>query len=78
MPVALSGLIYLPQAQWQDGTTVDPKIIQWWVILADKLKDPIPNALLQRYMGLLNEKSQQTLSLHLLKNLFIRIHVIQL
>ena len=61
-------LLHLPQVQWQDGTTVDPKIIQWWVILADKLKDPIPNALLQRYMGLLNEKSQQIFSLHLLQS----------
>ena len=31
-------LQHLPQAQWQDGTAVDPKIIQWWVVLADKLK----------------------------------------
>ncbi|RLZ08919.1 DUF4132 domain-containing protein [Acinetobacter sp. 2JN-4] len=61
-------LSYLPQVQWQDGTVVDAKIIQWWVILADKLKDPIPNALLQRYVGLLNEKSQQTLALYLLQS----------
>ncbi len=50
------------------GASSIPKIIQWWVVLADKLKDPVPNALLQRYMGLLNEKSQQTLSLHLLQS----------
>ena len=56
----------LPPVQWQDGSAVDPKIIQWWVVLADKLKDPTPNSLLQRYMSLLNEKSQQTLALHLL------------
>lgn len=61
-------LQHLPQAQWQDGTTVDPQIIQWWVVLADKLKDPVPNALLQRYMGLLNDKSQQTLALYLLQS----------
>lgn len=58
----------LPPVQWQDGTTVDPKIIQWWVVLADKLKDPVPNALLQRYLGLLNNKSQQSLSLYLLQS----------
>ncbi|MDR7017628.1 DUF4132 domain-containing protein [Acinetobacter sp. 3657] len=61
-------LSHLPQVQWQDGTAVDTKIIQWWVVLADKLKDPIPNALLQRYVGLLNEKSQQTLALYLLQS----------
>lgn len=61
-------LQHLPQAEWRDGTTVDPQIIQWWVVLADKLKDPVPNALLQRYMGLLNDKSQQTFALHLLQS----------
>ena len=61
-------LLHLPQVQWQDGTTVDPKIIQWWVILADKLKDPIPNALLQRYMGLLDGQSEQRVSLHFLNS----------
>ncbi|QER40077.1 DUF4132 domain-containing protein [Acinetobacter suaedae] len=61
-------LKHLPQVQWKDGSTVNPQIIRWWVILADKLKDPVPNALLQRYMELLNEKSQQALSLHLLQS----------
>lgn len=57
----------LPTVYWQDGQVVDAKIIQWWVILAEKLKDPIPNALLQRYMGLLDQKSQHVLSLYLLQ-----------
>ncbi|MFU8925841.1 DUF4132 domain-containing protein [Acinetobacter puyangensis] len=58
----------LPSVQWQDGSPVDSTIIKWWVVLADKLKDPVPNALLQRYLSLLDEKSQQVLSLHLLQS----------
>lgn len=58
----------LPACTWQDGKAVSPEIIQWWVILAEKLKDPKPNALLQRYMQLLSEKSQQQLANHLLQS----------
>lgn len=58
----------LPTVHWKNGKAVDKQIIQWWVVLADKLKDPNPNGLLQRYMDLLDEKSQQALSLHLLQS----------
>ena len=58
----------LPAVQWQNGKTVNPKIIQWWVVLAEKLKDPMPNGLLQRYLGLLDDKSQRRLSLFLLQS----------
>lgn len=57
----------LPAMRWQDGKAVNPKIIQWWVVLAEKLKDPMPNALLQRYMSLLDDKSQHSLSLFILQ-----------
>lgn len=57
----------LPAVKWQDGKAVDPKIIQWWAVLAEKLKDPTPNALLQRYLSLLEVKSQAALSLSLLQ-----------
>lgn len=60
-------LTSLPKLKWQNGKNVNPKIIQWWVVLAEKLKDPTPNGLLQRYMGLLDAKSQQTLSLFVLQ-----------
>ena len=58
----------LPKATWQDGTSVDPNIIQWWVVLAEKLKEPKANELLQRYIALLDEKSQQQLANHLLQS----------
>lgn len=60
-------LTSLPKLKWQNGKNVNPKVIQWWVVLAEKLKDPTPNGLLQRYMGLLDTKSQQTLSLFVLQ-----------
>lgn len=58
----------LPACTWQDGKAVDAKIIQWWVILAEKLKEPRANALLQRYLQLLSEKSQQQLGNLLLQS----------
>ena len=55
----------LPEMKWQSGKKVNPAIIHWWVILAEKLRDPKANALFQRYISLLDAKSQQTLSNHL-------------
>ncbi|TCM61808.1 HEAT repeat protein [Acinetobacter calcoaceticus] len=57
----------LPALTWQSGKAVDAMIIQWWVVLAEKLKEPKANQLLQRYVGLLDEKSQQQLALHVLQ-----------
>lgn len=61
----------LPELSWKNGTTVKAEIIHWWVVLAEKLKDPKANALFQRYLDLLDEKSQQQLANHLL-HLFIQ------
>ncbi len=58
----------LPQVRWTDGSVVDEEIIRWWVVLAEKLKDPAPNALLERYLSLLDSKSRQALSLHILQS----------
>ena len=62
----------IPPVKWQNGKVVDPKIIQWWIVLAEKLKDPQPNALFQRYLGLLDEKSRQQLSLFVLQTFITR------
>ncbi len=56
----------LPQVKWHNGKSVDPQIIQWWTILAEKLKEPKANELLQLYVALLDSKSQQQLANHLL------------
>ncbi len=51
----------LPAARWADGSAVEPEITRWWVVLACKLKEPGGNALLTRYMGLLDSASRQVL-----------------
>ncbi|WIF73321.1 DUF4132 domain-containing protein [Proteus vulgaris] len=56
----------LPQLTWKNNKTVEPRIIQWWIVLAVKLKLPASNALLHRYINLLSLKSQQTLAQFLL------------
>ncbi|WP_111859034.1 DUF4132 domain-containing protein [Acinetobacter sp. CFCC 10889] len=58
----------LPACAWQNGTAVDARIIQYWVILAEKLKDPIPNPLFIRYLNLLDSQSQSILSTFLLQS----------
>lgn len=58
----------LPKVTWSNGQALDSKIIQWWIILAVKLKDPAGNALLQRYVGLLSKDSQQALGAFLLQS----------
>lgn len=51
----------LPACRWADGTAVEPEIIQWWTVLACKLKEPGGNALLTRYLGLLDATSGKAL-----------------
>ena len=58
----------IPAAKWADGSPVDPQILQWWLVLAEKLKDPNPNPLFQRYMTLLDEKSRQDFSLFVMQS----------
>lgn len=51
----------LPACCWADGKAIEPEIIKWWVVLACKLKEPGGNALLTRYLGLLDAPSRQAL-----------------
>ncbi len=55
------------QLTWHDGSEVNPSIIEWWIVLAEKLKDPTPNDLLKRYIGLLSDVSQRALSDYVLE-----------
>jgi len=61
----------LPKVKWQNGKEVDPRIVKWWVILAEKLKEPRANALLQRYSDLLDQKDQVQLANHLLHSFIL-------
>ncbi len=63
---APAGLVWfafgaLPACRWIDGGAVEPEIIQWWTVLACKLKEPGGNALLARYLGLLDAASRKAL-----------------
>lgn len=58
-------LTRLPAMQWQNGNTVNPTIIQWWVVMANKQNNPEPQRVFLRYLNLLDENSQQTLGKYL-------------
>ncbi len=52
MPAALAWFPFaaLPEVRWSDtGQTVAPEILRWFVVGANKLKTPEPNAVLRRY-----------------------------
>ncbi|OTP84444.1 DUF4132 domain-containing protein [Gilliamella apicola] len=57
----------IPTLTWQNGKAVDPQIIQWWICLAVKLKDPA-NPLLIIYTRLLSNQSQQQLGIFILQS----------
>ncbi len=39
----------LPALRWDDGTTVDPAIVEWLVIQAVRLKSPSPSPIVRRF-----------------------------
>ena len=57
----------IPTLTWHNGDKVDSQIIQWWICLAFKLKDPI-NPLLTIYNRLLSTQSQQQLGEFILQS----------
>ncbi len=57
----------VPSVQWRDGTPLDPKIVAWWIALADKLKQPGGNALLDLYLDRLAPEDSERLGLFSLR-----------
>ena len=57
----------MPSMTWQNGDEVNSQIIEWWVWLAVKLKDP-SNSLLTIYSRLLSQSSQQKLGEFILQS----------
>ena len=57
----------IPALTWQNGKAVDPQIIEWWIRLAAKLKDPA-NWLLTIYNRLLSTQSQRQLGEFILRS----------
>ena len=57
----------IPTLTWQNGKTVEPQIIEWWICLAVKLRDP-SNLLLTVYNRLLSTQSQRQLGEFILRS----------
>lgn len=57
----------VPACRWTNGDAVETEIVRWWVVLAYKLKEPGGNALLTRYVGLLDTASRQALGAMVLR-----------
>ena len=57
----------IPALTWQNGKTVEPQIIEWWIRLAAKLKDPA-NWLFTIYNRLLSIQSQRQLGEFILRS----------
>jgi hypothetical protein len=57
----------LPGLKWLDGKTVDPLIVKWWIVLADKLKDPAGNALFELCLDRLKTEDAGRFGLFLLQ-----------
>src|SRR5262249_17880648 len=56
-----------PGLKWRDGKTVDPLVVKWWIVLADKLKDPAGNALFELYLDRLRGEDAGRFGLFLLQ-----------
>jgi hypothetical protein len=62
----------LPSLKWKDGKTVDPAVVKWWIVLADKLKDPTGNALFELYLDRLRPEDAGRFGLFLLQTFIER------
>ena len=66
----------LPAATWADGSRVDPRIIQWWVVLAEKLKNPSGRGLIDLYLSLLEPADAAALAAHVTRSWMVKdIHL---
>lgn len=59
LPPALDwfGFDQLPALRWAAGEAVDARIPRWWVVLANKVKDPDGSGLFDLYLGTLDADS---------------------
>ena len=62
----------LPAATWADGSRVDPRIIQWWVVLAEKLKNPSGRGLIDLYLSLLEPADAAALAAHVTRSWMVK------
>ena len=62
----------LPPVHWSDGAggptgLVDPDIVRWWVVLADRLKDPNGRGIIALYLSLLEPSDAAALAGHVVR-----------
>ena len=57
----------LPALRWADGTAVDPRTAHWWVVLADRLKDPSGHGMFELYLDRLDAADAAALGSHVLR-----------
>ena len=57
----------LPAVHWADGTEADPAVIRWWVVLADRLKDPNGRGIIALYLSLLEPSDAAALAGHVVR-----------
>ena len=57
----------LPALRWADGTAVDPRVARWWVVLADRLKDPNGHGMFELYLDRLDAADAAALGSHVLR-----------
>ncbi|WP_315215188.1 DUF4132 domain-containing protein, partial [Actinomyces dentalis] len=61
----------LPPVHWSDGagagTEVDPDIVRWWVVLADRLKNPNGRGIIALYLSLLEPSDAAALAGHVVR-----------
>lgn len=58
----------IPAIHWSDGTTVDPKIVHYWLVQAVKFKTPEPNPLLMFYGQRMNRSECETVARFILES----------
>ena len=66
MPASLAwfDLEALPAVRWRGGAAADPRIIRWWVVLADRMRNPSGRGLVDRYLSLLEPGDAEVLAAH--------------
>ena len=57
----------LPAVHWADGTEADPAVIRWWVVLADRLKNPNGRGIIALYLSLLEPSDAAALAGHVVR-----------
>lgn len=62
----------VPDVHWTNGNKLPRDVVKWWIVLADKLKEPAGNALFDIYLDYLKPSDAEALSLWVLQTFIAR------